>query len=203
MKRLDLVGQRFGRLEVIDMSDIIKYGKTEWICRCDCGNITKPIRHVNLKKGITQSCGCLQKEIASKTAILMGKNNKGKEAWNKGIPMTVKQKERFIGKNNPSWNPNLTEEDRQYNLKYRKIRICGYNEWRKQVFEKDLYTCQKCGLVGSKLRAHHIESFNNNPVLRTTIENGITLCKKCHKDFHHRYGKGNNNRKQLMEFMEK
>jgi len=45
---------------------IIEYlGKDRWKCRCECGNITTP-RGVNIRSGLTKSCGCLQKEVVSK-----------------------------------------------------------------------------------------------------------------------------------------
>lgn len=37
-----------------------------WICKCDCGNITKPIINSSLTTGHTKSCGCLEKENLDK-----------------------------------------------------------------------------------------------------------------------------------------
>lgn len=37
-KKKDLLGQRFGSLEVIEETDQRKDGKVVWKCRCDCGN---------------------------------------------------------------------------------------------------------------------------------------------------------------------
>ena len=59
-KMIDLTGQRFGRLTVIAKSDVIKSERIHWICRCDCGNITKPIAGASLRRGETKSCGCLR-----------------------------------------------------------------------------------------------------------------------------------------------
>lgn len=39
--------------------------KKQYLCVCDCGN-TKVIQAQNLRKGLSKSCGCLSKEIASK-----------------------------------------------------------------------------------------------------------------------------------------
>lgn len=100
------------------------------------------------------------------------------------------------GEYHPKWNPDLTDDDRMNGR-----CISGYDEWRDEVYKRDNYTCKVCGDdAGGNLNAHHIESYYNNPDLRITLSNGITLCEKCHKDFHHIYGRGNNTQKQFDEF---
>lgn len=65
-----------------------------------------------------------------------------------------------------------------------------YKLWRKAVFERDEYTCQDCSdKKGGNLQAHHIKPFSLFPELRVAIDNGITLCKKCHKFNHKKNGK--------------
>jgi 5-methylcytosine-specific restriction endonuclease McrA len=78
-----------------------------------------------------------------------------------------------------------------------------YSDWRLKVFERDRFTCQKCGAKGVELNAHHIKQFiqiikeleQQYPLLDLydiammskelwDINNGITLCKKCHKKVH-------------------
>lgn len=63
---IDLTGQKFGRLTVLER-DLSRKG-VYWICRCDCGNI-KSILGQHLKSKHTQSCGCLQKERASEANL--------------------------------------------------------------------------------------------------------------------------------------
>ncbi len=56
-----------------------------------------------------------------------------------------------------------------------------YKLWRKAVFERDKYTCIWCGYKGNKIQADHIKPFALYPELRFAIDNGRTLCDKCHK----------------------
>lgn len=63
-RHMNLVGQVFGRLEVINI-DHIENHQPFWACQCSCGN-TSIVRQDRLrtsnKKLATRSCGCLSKE---------------------------------------------------------------------------------------------------------------------------------------------
>ena len=63
----DMTGERFGRLLVIERADdcILPCGqrKIMWKCRCDCGAETT-VMAINLRRGVTQSCGCIAREKA-------------------------------------------------------------------------------------------------------------------------------------------
>ena len=65
----DLVGERYGRLVVLEEAEryILPSGKKvrQWICICDCGNQTK-VFQAGLKGGTSKSCGCLRDEISKK-----------------------------------------------------------------------------------------------------------------------------------------
>lgn len=59
----DLIGQRFGRLEVIEKSNKRDLsGNIYWKCKCDCGN-TVVVQGRSLRNGRTKSCGCYKKDL--------------------------------------------------------------------------------------------------------------------------------------------
>lgn len=102
-----------------------------------------------------------------------------------------------FGKENPNYKIEKTEEEREVGR-----LIEGYGVWRKHVYERDNYTCQCCGDDrGGNLTAHHLDGYSWCKEKRTDVENGITLCEKCHKQFHKEYGNFNNTKQQFVEYM--
>lgn len=74
-KKIDITGQRFGRLVAVEYSHKDKRGKSMWKCECDCGN--KTVKNlILLRKGATKSCGCLLKECGKKLAAKFSGLNK-------------------------------------------------------------------------------------------------------------------------------
>ena len=76
-----------------------------------------------------------------------------------------------------------------------------YRQWRSDIFERDNYTCQKCGVKNGNgktvyLEAHHIKRFSKimkeNKIKSIeqamsceelwNINNGLALCKNCHRN---------------------
>ena len=55
-----------------------------------------------------------------------------------------------------------------------------YKRWRKQVYKRDNNTCQICGSK-KRLEAHHIKRWSEFPQLRFDCNNGVTLCRACHR----------------------
>lgn len=63
-----VTGMRFGRLVVISGEARRGNKRPAWICRCDCGQVTRAFTY-NIKNGHTKSCGCLKVDVtkAAKT----------------------------------------------------------------------------------------------------------------------------------------
>ena len=81
---------------------------------------------------------------------------------------------------NPNWNPNLSDEEREDRRKSEDYRI-----FIKSVLARDNYTCQCCGREDSnELAVHHLYSFTGYPQYRIDQTQALVLCGNCHKAFH-------------------
>lgn len=109
---------------------------------------------------------------------ISGLNGLGKIPWNKDL------KGFRAGEKSHLWKGGISRgyKNGYYSFEYRK--------WRKDVFERDGYKCQRCGSENCYLTAHHIKSFAHYPELRYDLNNGQTLCEDCHKDTDNYKGRG-------------
>lgn len=156
------------------------------------------------------------KKHSEETKLKMSLIKKGKTpknigmiaGWNKGKKWSKEIKEKMgkarvgkgLGERNRLWKGGKMSE---YPINDRIRKSSEYRIWRKACFERDNFTCQKTGLRGGELVVHHINNFADFPELRLSMDNGITLLKKVHDEFHSLYGKKNNTREQLQEFLSK
>lgn len=207
-KAKDLTGQRFGRLTVIERAENYK-GRVMWLCKCDCGTV-KPVRSDCLCNGATQSCGCyteeqLQKRSENSKKLWQREDYRevhcraSKNIWDDEEYRTKMSEKRRImwqdkeframmsekrkGSLNPSWNPNLTDEER-LTVRENKKR----QQWASEVKKEADYTCDCCGQWGGTLHSHHLNDFHTHKESRYEISNGVCLCEKCHREFHHHMG---------------
>lgn len=63
IKNIDLKGQKFERLLVLEAAGKDHRGNRLWKCLCDCGNFAEVITW-RLRSKTTRSCGCIQLESA-------------------------------------------------------------------------------------------------------------------------------------------
>lgn len=119
---IDMIGQRFGRLTVVEKAAITPDGKgASWRCVCDCGN-EKVVRGTSLRRGDYKSCGCISKE---RIALAKEKNALAKQK-------SVGIKLQYI-KNDPDWKKKRES--------HQKKQRCPYNDGC-HCHQKD---CWKCG----------------------------------------------------------
>lgn len=200
-----------------------------WKCLCDCGTI-KIIKGRNLKIGKTKSCGCLSTGPKSTTPIgkkynrltIFKKIGRSKcrqqivececDCGNKINTLLSRVKKGICkscgclkkendnnrkGENNPRYNPELDDDHR-----IRRRISDEYKKWRREVKEKYKYVCVVCDETkSSHMIAHHLDGYHWCIEKRTDINNGVCLCEGCHNNFHIKYGKGNNTKKQFLEFL--
>lgn len=135
---------------------------------------------------MTKECKHCGKEIVkdSKTSVRQWVRKKycsqrcqwvGRDWSNFVPPLRGKRNPGCAGIKSHLWKGGVTKR----NDKIR--RSFAYKDWRRQVFERDDYTCQGCGIRGGDLHADHIKPFALFEELRFTLENGRTLCKPCHR----------------------
>jgi hypothetical protein len=69
MRVIDLTGQIFGRLTVVERAENAPSGASRWYCKCSCGGET--ITHSSdLRTGLTISCGCYAREVRDKQRLV-------------------------------------------------------------------------------------------------------------------------------------
>jgi len=114
-----------------------------------------------------------------------------------------KRKLQSTGENNASWNPNLTDEEREFD----RTKDQKYNDWAKEVKERDNFKCVIPGCNNHDLESHHLDNWHDFPESRYDLDNGITLCLEHHTSangysFHTIYGKIGNIKEQYDEWIE-
>lgn len=79
-KKLDLVGQKFGRLVVVEWAGSSKSGVSLWRCKCMCGKV-KVVGRDRLQREAVKSCGCLRKRYLKKKSKTGIKRPLGKSRY--------------------------------------------------------------------------------------------------------------------------
>lgn len=163
-----------------------------FIYKCSNQTICNRLKEYNIQARDTYShfVGTKQSdEHKSKRALkLTGVKRPGIGGRKSGFVSPIKGMSKFL---NPDIITNGLAKDKHWNWKggISKENILirqssEYKNWRQSVFIRDNWICQNCFLKKRQIEAHHIEHFAMNISARFNLNNGITLCKSCHSQFH-------------------
>lgn len=146
---------------------IAKNAKPKIEKTCKCGSIFFVKPSLDRVKSCSQSC--------AKKGVVSG--NKGKKASEE-----TRQKQRLakLGKTGELC-PNYIKDRSLIKVGDRNLHDPLQKEWRKQVKERDNFSCRIAdNNCGGKLEVHHILRWSEFPELRYKTNNGITLCHAHH-----------------------
>jgi HNH endonuclease len=139
-------------------------------------------RRDSLKRWSGDCRSCVSKKLANRPDVKerMSVSARAQVLRQGGVPNARKfDGVNNAGSNHPKWKGGITPA----NVKLRNSE--AYGQWRLAVYVRDEFTCVVCGQVGGKLQAHHIKSWAEHPELRFSVDNGVTVCKHCHKEVLH------------------
>lgn len=162
----------------IEVGDLPIESHHKILCSCDICGRENNVRYQSLHKSSKYVCSYCTSSINIKKS----KSRKNiKHTEESKLKMRINHRD-FNGSKNPNYNHNISIEERKH-----RRNEPGKNRWRKNVLQRDNYTCQKCG-SNKNLQAHHINNWKHFKEQRTDTNNGITLCQNCHKQIHHIFG---------------
>ena len=134
IKKINELGNRYGKLVVIQDGGSNSKGLRYWICKCDCGTITK-VSGPQLRSGKTQSCGCLKSMGETKIANLLDtanisyKREYTEESLNKNIDFFVNNSYLIEYDGDVHFNCNSNGWNTEKRLLEAKERDIFKNEW--------------------------------------------------------------------------
>jgi len=148
-------------------STSFKKGYVPWNKGMKCSWVTKT------KKGIP-----LKEETKKK----LSKTMKGRTSPRLGVKLSLEQRQNFSMAQTKEKFFNGFKSTKNHQLRTSEKWV----SWRKQVYERDDYTCQQCDVKGIELHPHHIIRVkdcikDDNLNLVYDVNNGVTLCKPCHQ----------------------
>jgi len=121
-RKINILGETYGRLKVIAPAGLDKYKYALWLCRCDCKKEIV-VRGVDLRRGTVQSCGCLELE---NQAIMMDERRKNNLAEESELERRKKFKiatTNISGCRGVSWNTKTNKWTANITVKGKRIYL--------------------------------------------------------------------------------
>lgn len=147
------------------------------------------VKQGHLFRNICKKCHAKKHRTGRPNTGQFKKGHIALKPFKKGnIPWMTGKKHTDIAKNNISLahqGKKLSEETKKKisdaNPK-KSIQRSGVRNkrWRIEVKDRDEWKCQHCG-SDKNLHAHHIIRWKQDETKRFDLDNGVTLCKSCHK----------------------
>jgi len=165
MRKINLVGQKFERLTVIEEVPSLnkKNKRPSWKCLCSCGNIEPIIvwRSTNLTSGNSKSCGCIKSETSAENLRKTALDGRKYE------PIVAAAKNIFLAK----YNDGTLQFDDFYAMTQLNCYYCGVppSTKRKNITNYDVNR--------ATFIYNGIDRIDSN--LPHNLENCITCCKEC------------------------
>ena len=145
-----------------------------------------PAKRLEVREKISKSnkgkkSSMLGKNHSKESIDKIKKSNTGQKRNDLTIDKIKEARKKQVGDKCPGWKGGITPH-------VRRLRNSEeYQFWRSSIFKRDYYKCKLCNENGI-LNAHHIVGVSTDLSLIFDINNGITLCKRCHYNFHSEYG---------------
>jgi len=212
---LDLIGKTINDLTILQENGRKKSGHIMYLCECSCGKIVTK-NGSSIYNGLIKSCG--------NRSIHKGKGENGEykhiDGMRFGKLVAIKPVGNCRTSKRKLW---LCECDcgnfktiDGHSLRIGNTTSCGcnrkvlypgrdwredkkYYEWKNGVREKYNSTCVICGKTSKEIHSHHIIPGSMDIKNRYKIENGVTLCSKCHKKIHSIFGYKEDTTEYIME----
>lgn len=141
-----------------------------------------------IKKGNIKFCSLNCRRFTDEVKLKMSVARKGVSAWNKGLTKEIDVRVDYE-------RPTKFKSQGKCSFKELIRKTYQYKKWVNDVFIRDNYICQECDKRGGNLEVHHIKPISliieENKITNLedafkckelfNLENGQTLCKKCHK----------------------
>lgn len=163
---MELIGQKFNRLTIIDEFSLIKNNRSRRYlkCKCECGNIAITQKE-KVFSGHTKSCGCIKEKMRKTLGHRTKKIERGRASFNE-IYGSYKR-----GAKNRNYEFNLTKEQFEEII----TKPCIYCGEEKRVHYKKKYANGSFAYTG-------LDRYDNSKGY--TIENVVPCCSTCNKIKH-------------------